>query len=281
MIFYRLREGPRTFVEVFVTYLNGIFCLPTEIPKRFHGRLTEHVCANQLVYQVFSDAKGCQSRKKETFSDGAWIVESDSIAKGGLSDVDAGLNIPYLAVYFGVAVDVTVPWKDLYRLTRTEDGPVVLYHGTAKQNVKSILKTGLVPSFGMFGTAVYFGSFWKAYRFATLTQDYQPRDGAIFRALCFWKTAVVRNLCVPVCHCDLCKGKETYADHLETWTGCQCVYLFPAKVKDPQNPFGARYEVKNFEVASKDTENVLLDTVCYVAGRPGPYNPCDRSVSVL
>jgi hypothetical protein len=270
-ICYRLRDGPcGRFVEVFLEYASDVFRLPTELPARFKTRSIKRA---PCIFEIASEWK--QSlRKKETFQDGVWIVESDTIPKGGLPD----LGIPYVATYFDTRICADIPWTFLSGLANVSmsNSPVVLYHGTAKENTKQILKEGLKPSFGMFGTCVYLGTFWKAYRFAALSQTYVPRLGSIFRCLVFLKRPVLRSLYTePTCHCPTCKGSVTFSDHLETWTAFgDHVYLFPVKLNDT-------YVVKNMEVALKDTSKLILDTVCFVKEGPTPYDPCDRSVRLL
>jgi hypothetical protein len=67
-----------------------------------------------------------------------------------------------------------------------DDDPIIVYHGTAKDNVKMISKEGLKPSMGMLGHAIYLGSFWKAYRYAIMNVDFALRPGALFRVMGFW-----------------------------------------------------------------------------------------------
>lgn len=128
----------------------------------------------------------------------------------------------------------------------------------------------------MFGTAVYLGSFWKAYRFATLTQDYQDRPGAVIRVLAFWKRTVIRNFQSPHCYCAACCGKPTFADHQETWKQPTVDVL----VMLPQESQG-KFIVRNKEYACRDDSLLVLDAVC-TATRTArmSHDPWDRSMVV-
>lgn len=271
IVCYRTRNGPSgRFLEVFVEYALDSFRLPSEVPPRFKSRCIQK---RPGIFEITSEWK-LSLRKKETFQDGVWIVESDAVPKGGLPE----LHVPYLATYFDTRVCVDIPWTVLSEIANVNpwNAPVVLYHGTAKETTKLIVKEGLKPSFGMFGTCVYLGTFWKAYRFASLSQTYSPRPGSILRCLSFHTRPVIRSLYTdPTCACQMCKGTQTYSDHLETWTSFgDAVYFFPVKLN-------GTYVVKNMEVAVKDTSKLLLDTVCFVDPGPSPYDPCDRSVRLV
>jgi len=52
----------------------------------------------------------------------------------------------------------------------------VAYHGTSYENYQGICAEGFKCSFGMLGTGVYLGSFWKACRFAARDQHYKFRE---------------------------------------------------------------------------------------------------------
>lgn len=80
----------------------------------------------------------------------------------------------------------------------------------------------------MLGTAIYFGSFWKAYRYAVMDSEWTPRVGAIFRVLAFWPRMFLDIPgCRPKCSCKECMayakvhGPDAVSwasDHLQTWS---------------------------------------------------------------
>lgn len=279
-----------SFLEVFFVFETNRFVAATHVP-RFDNRCTriDSLAVGTTIMIVDSKASpSCNLRTRDNLvADGIWCVESDWTAKGGypghrFPPVDTKIHIPYVSTLFGLPIQppmdpatfsgvvhaVSAATKTVFQQ------PIVLYHGTAKEFAKHILKGGLKPSFGMFGTAVYLGTFWKAYRFATLTQDYTARHGAIFRILAFWTSSVCRNATSPACFCPACGGKPTYADHLETWKRtAPAVWIYP----EERN---GKFVVRNEEHACADTSLLLLDSVAYATRCADQHNPWDRSLVV-
>lgn len=260
-VIYRIRAFNNCrFVEVYVcSNSDNALKLPNEISPRFQNRIEKRTLLGPKYdcVKVHSDQKPCGLRThKNILNDGIWIVESDTIPKGGIRE----LNIPYSVSIFGIRIISEIPWKAIYAIEQIDTSglPIVVYHGTEKSNVKSILKEHFRPSFGMFGNCVYFGSFWKAYRFASFTQDYKPRDGAVFRCLAFWKKMYVRNMHLSICMCASCTGLQTLSDHAELWvkSNCDALFLFPSTLN-------GRWYTKSEEYASKRTDLVVLDSVGY------------------
>jgi hypothetical protein len=218
--------------------------------------------------------------KENILKDGVWLVESDWLPKGGVP----AANVPFIATFFGIRVQGTErlrkEWSEIQEKLemKKEDAPIVVYHGTSKDYIKSILENGLKPSYGMFGDAIYFGSFWKSYRFACLTQDYQDRHGAIIRCLCFWTKTYLRNHDIsPTCMCGNCKGVPTYADHLQQWakTGADNVMLYPVILN-------GSWMIRNEEYAALTDSKVVLDTIGFAKRTTKDnYEPWDRRVSIL
>jgi hypothetical protein len=276
-VIYRIRHfKDNIFLEVYVTGVENALKLPTQIPTRFLNRIEKKTLLGPKFecLKVHSEQKSCGLRTyKNIISDGIWIVESDTIPKGGIRE----LNIPYSISIFGIPIVSQIPWGALYTIEMidTKCVPIVVYHGTEKCNVKSILQDTLRPSFGMFGNCVYFGSFWKAYRFASFTQDYKARDGAIFRCLAFWKKMYIRNMHMSICICASCVGLQTLSDHAELWTSTKCdaLFLFPSTLN-------GRWFSKSEEYAAKSSDLVLLDSVAYTK-KQDTYNSSDRSLVVI
>jgi hypothetical protein len=153
--------------------------------------------------------------------------------------------------------------------------PHVVYHGTHRDTLKQILHEGLRPTFGMLGHAIYFGSFWKAFRFATLTQDYKKRPGAIMRYYAFWPNIYMRNLYGP-CKCSKCSSSLfagcLIADHVCEWSKhAPAVMVYPE----------ANKPISNEEFASLDDSMVLLDSVAYATATTDHHEPFNRSLQIL
>lgn len=269
------------FLEVYLTFAHGALTLPSTLPSRFKERIERSMPIDAFMhgYEIRSSApKDATCRTLENvMSDGMWVVESDWLGKGGVPEE----GVPFLPTVFGVPVNVPHgTWWSTLQLAfgvRPANAPIVVYHGTGKEHVSSILAQGLRPTFGMMGDAVYFGSFWKAYRFATLTQDYKDRDGAIFRCLAFWKHMHLQSFqTTRRCGCTKCGDTETLSDHTQRWAKrADAVLLTPCKIGD-------KWVVRNEEYAARTADGVHLDTLAFVKrAAPGStYEPWNRTVKL-
>ena len=142
-----------------------------------------------------------------------------------------------------------------------------MYHGTAQDSVKSILENGFRPSKGMLGLAIYFGTFWKAWRFSCMTQDYATRPGAILRVYAFWQRPVIKTAQSDKCCCDECKGlKEPPIDHESKWS------LLGDFVIAPPSQY-----LKNEEYACLSTKDLIIDSVGHSTNKNKHHEPLDRS----
>jgi hypothetical protein len=128
----------------------------------------------------------------------------------------------------------------------------------------------------MLGTAVYLGTFWKAFRFGTLTQDYKKRPGAIMRVYCFpKKLPLFKTVNSERCKCEKClKGltdqtNGTLCDHLGLWQ----------KVTDlviacPGGP------IKNEESAVTNSDILFIDSVAHCTSSTEHHEPLSRNLSI-
>lgn len=222
--------------------------------------------------------------KKDICSDGTWACFADLQPKGG-SPLGAKPIISYIAVFLGVPIDPFV-YRLLYWhrtciynyansigfVCSLSEEPRVVYHGSAKVNVKSILKNGFELTLGMFGLAIYFGSFWKAVRFATLTQEYEKRQGAVFRCYSFWsERPVLRYMARDPCECEKCLGHDTpgnrVADHLGLWKKSSDFVVAYPELGGP---------IKNEEYACASNKSIFIDTVGYINSNSEHHDPWDR-----
>ena len=286
-LYVRRRVGPSAFLEIFLACNeSGHLDLPVDPVARFEGRILKaYELSGQIRLCAVSSAAP-QSIQKRTAADiqkdGFWAVYHDSVPKGGPIG-------PSVAVVFGIPVAVRVHTmlyhgiveaykavQDIWPDVSVEHDPWATYHGTAKSSMASIMKEGLKPSFGMLGHAVYLGTFWKAFRFATLTQDYQKRPGAIIRILCFWtKKLGYRTRLNDPCRCIKCGSRGSpLADHDGLWHkifGHVAVWAIPY-VGGP---------IKNEEYACIDTRTLLMDSVGYAAATTEHHEPFNRDYCIL
>lgn len=213
MIIYRKRViDSNTFYEYLVLFKNGLLVLPEELPERYKGR----TMTLQYVYGIamrevdstpFSECEEFSMARLEK-SSGIWIVRDDCVEKGHYTPD----KIPGKAQYFSVPIDYMTRLNiDQAALLMRDTGPTVLYHGTELTNVESIRKEGLKSTLGMLGWGVYLGTFWKATRYACLTQDYKPQSGSVFRVFAF-PTNII-ELPSPSWKCTCGCSTPDIADH--------------------------------------------------------------------
>lgn len=224
--------------------------------------------------------------KEDIERDGVWATFSDCVPRGGSPDIagheehmsllescgkfnevfkESWPTVEHRSIYMGVPINSLVyrvlyaHIDELYSLAESsglqvskESDPRVVYHGTAQDSLKSILHNGLRTTYGMFGSAVYFGSFWKAARFAYMTQDYQRRTGSILRCLAFWPKPALWSIRSDRCLCAQCYGLKGHADHLGLWKEkSHWVLAYPE--------FGG--PIKNEEYAAINDSKIFIDTI--------------------
>ena len=270
-MYCRLTNGLKgQFLEFLVVYVNGRLCLPIETLERFDGRVTRSVKDVDSVLTVhLTDSKKPLITPKRSYADiqtnGIWICSSDAVMRGNTSSV---YGVPLDPSILSLRPDISQIYDLLNVPGSVDNEPIVVYHGTDRSLVKSILAEGLKPSYGMLGTAVYLGSFWKAFRFATLTQDYKKRPGAILRIYAFWPKVYQRTLYGP---CECCTGPGSHiADHKALWSKhAPAVMVAPGLA------------IKNEEFACLDDTSLIIDSVAYAIATTEHHEPLNRSLQIL
>jgi len=276
-------KKPGSFLEFYVGLSCNGLTFPFEPIKRFVGRELQTYNLQCGIYTctlitVKSEAPTRpQKRTLESIKDGIWITYMDTVPKGHYKDQAVGRS-----TYFSVQIDPTIQhvlesgYAQIYAAIEAEwpdcskkNEPYVVYHGTAKSSVASIFEEGLKPSFGMLGTAIYFGSFWKAFRFSTLTQDYKPRHGAILRCFVFCVLPYVRSDSSRGCACKKCGSKIGIEDHMGLWQKMSnFVMCLPGKT------------IKNEEYATPDFSNCLIESVAYAKCQTEHHEPFNRTLQI-
>lgn len=282
---------PGSFVEIFLEpAFKSQLRLPTNVLARFEGREScapktiesqtlNGSSAHFVLHFVDSDIHKKPTKRKlqDILAHGAWIAYYDTVPCFGLPRVSSFFGVPihdnvYALLYNGIrAIYKEVPWPDCLE----SNDPYVVYHGTSREAVKSILAEELRSTWGMLGQAIYFGSFWKAFRFATLTQDYKKRRGAILRCYAFWNRVHIRNDSSCPCVCDKCIQKNTdvvdsIPDHLETWHE-----LADAVLAWPNGK-----SLKNEEWATKDMSCIIIDSVAHAEAQTEHHEAFNRSLAI-
>ena len=287
LVYARRRVSPfgGAFVEFFLTpNESGHFDLPVAPVARFEGRVSNVVVVpHQYEIRATSSTwTGLQKRTRpDLFKDGFWATYHDVVPKGGPIGPSLAViyGVPvspglYQNLYHGIKViyeGLKTTWPDVDLV----NDPWVVYHGTAKTNIGSIAKSGLRPSFGMLGTAVYFGTFWKAWRFATMTHTYEKRPGAIYRVLGFWNGRMhYRTQACEPCLCARCPRGTPLADHEARWAHVwqkKAVWAIPY----------AGGPIKNEEYACADSTTFVLDSYAYANATTDHHEPLSRDQVVL
>lgn len=255
------RTRKSTFLEFLVVHGPDGMSLPDRpLNARFEGRI-QRSCVIEGLH-IFATTSIAGPPSKRTFDDiksnGIWICFGDTVRRGGLSSV-YGISLGPSVLSACKSIDKICEFMGCTK------GPMVVYHGTHKDSMASILHEGLKASFGMLGTAVYLGSFWKAFRFATLTQDYKKRPGAICRYYAFWPTLVIRETYGP---CACCASPVS--DHTSVWkTIASAVFVKPGK------------HIKNEEFACADSSWLLLDSYGHAVATSDHHEPLNRNLRIL
>jgi hypothetical protein len=240
MFVFRKRQFRESIFLEFYLAFNGLCLdLPPKLPARFESRILKTFSidisslsgqSNVQCFLVDSKAPGVM---KQTLQDiktnGVWAVYQDTISRGAYCSEEC--TVKGIPSFFGLTIATSIYFKlyngiiDAYKCLDLDisHDPYIVYHGTCRSSVSEILKAGFKSSFGMLGQAIYFGTFWKAFRFATRTQEYIVRPGAILRVYAFWSKVYIRSLDSDYCLCKkCCSGPETdarrLADHDSIWS---------------------------------------------------------------
>ena len=253
---------------------------------RMYSKLT--LAADIELVHVASVPSGVHKTSYEYITKhGIWISFGDAIPRGQVSSVYGFHLSERIVKVLTLYSDSIESWL---AASASTDGalawpllrPLVVYHGTHKDTSKQILHEGLKPSFGMLGHAIYFGSFWKAFRFATLTQDYKPRPGAIMRYYAFWPKVYERNLYGPCC-CARCSATISagssatsrgplIADHDSEWAKHAPAVLVVPEAGKP---------ISNEEFASTNDSMVLLESIAYAESTTTHHEPLNRNLQII
>jgi len=206
-----------SFYEYLLVPFEGRLILPPTLPQRYATRVESE---SQGIVGVKSLASAPARIQKDDIlrGNGVWIVSDDCSLRG------ATLTLPGIRQFLGIPID-EVAALTILRHGSTgstkKSSPLALYHGTASENVDRILASSIqLSASGMLGPAVYAGTLWKAVRFATLTQDYAHRSGALIRILVFPQTILEFPRDGWKCTCEKCAGNRaaTIADHAGLWS---------------------------------------------------------------
>lgn len=304
---------PGYFLELYLEWndIRKQLEMPLSFMKRFEGREVKRWTytirdtwperkPGPSITIIATNSSAHKEPVRRTYKDitqnGTWCAFHDLSLQGGPIGQSK-------ATIFGVPIDSTLDYtlifsiRDIYDMCSTiwpvdiHCEPRVIYHGTARENVKSIISEGLRPTFGMLGTGIYFGTFWKSFRFATRTQDYIKRQGAILRYYSFWNRVQYKSTMDDPCQCEKCKKllskkrvskverernyiAAQFCDHDAKWSKdnfFDAIMAFPI-LDGP---------IKNMECMSLDDTKVLLDSIGHVESTTEHHEPLNRDITIL
>lgn len=274
--------------------LEEVWTLPKSLPSKYESRIQAQTqIGEHTVVWVNSarHAKPAFTGQKMLRGGGMWICSGDFVALGGVPPCVFGIPLH---------PSITLEGIDLEKWAQGKQHVRVAYHGTSRELFSTISEKGLKCTFGMLGTGVYVGSFWKACRFACRGQDYAEKPNpTVFRVV--WECAEDDILKFPrkfiegFCLCAQCYGnpaQKEYCAHTADWEAdskhppqkplykgpWRAGQLFPCKY--PSGKWATQNEewVLNPSLILALTEAVEINTKTV----SGPhYNPLQRNIEFL
>lgn len=263
-------------------YASPSLTFSTDI-TRFRNRITksDFICGREIHLTESKSLGIVKKTKLDIATNGTWLTYGDCLKRG--SYTNEVVNVLPRSTYFGLMIHedfcscivknifalyafASSQWPDI----NIHNEPYVVYHGTSQDSVKSILDTGLKTTEGMLGNAIYFGTFWKAYRFSCMKQDYSARPGAVLRCYAFWKNPVIKNAQSDRCKCSVCKGLQAPpVDHNAEWSKLGDFVIAPANSI-----------LKNEEYACLSDTNIVIDCVGHTTKKSLHHEPLDRTFEI-
>jgi hypothetical protein len=297
----RIRESNQIyfleFLLVFDTSKN-MLSLPIVLPERYANRISNNFKLDNVnIYVV----KSCYDNEILSIdlqllkkNNGIWVIKNDFEKKGGFGDLMNGI-----AQFMSVPIDdfslllINKTYSCLFehfkKFYTTFINPISLYHGTSLENIKNIKEHGLqVSKDGMLGSAIYFGTFWKACRFSSKTQDYKDIDnGCIIRTIVLTEFIQIVPRNNWKCECKKCFELGTNAwgvdicDHDSKWKkthdGIHAQVI-------PNLCIQQKCALRNEEWAVKETVGLILTHFAQIDNSTLPkphYDPFWRKTKIL
>jgi hypothetical protein len=275
------------FWEVLVLYNaeQQSWNLPLEVPLKYRDRIVKQdqdlVWVNSLRHTVPYYASS------SSLKDGLWVCKDDFVARGDVAPAAFGAPLPS-SPFNSPTLE---QWRPSQYYCR------VAYHGTSRDSFRSIVASGFRDTFGMLGTGVYVGSFWKACRFAARDQLYVEREcPTVMRIL--WKCKEEDILMFPRlwingwCLCGKCyvnPEQRAYCAHTYDWSAeskfpppkpynqgpWKAGQLFPCKYKSGKWVTQNEEWVLNSSLIQGIAQAVQLDRTSIA--RPH-YDPLQRNI---
>jgi hypothetical protein len=198
--------------------LEEVWTLPSCLPQKYESRVKAkkvHSAGEVMWVNSLRHAKPAFTGQAMLKGTGLWICPGDLVPLGGVSPCVFGIPLDPSITFSGLELDKWAVPKQVR----------VAYHGTSRELFSKISEGGLKCTYGMLGTGVYVGSFWKACRFACRGQDYVEKPNpTVFRVL--WECQEDDILKFPrkfidgYCLCAQCyknPDQKAYCAHTYDW----------------------------------------------------------------
>jgi len=231
---FLFRQTTHHFFELLVCRDAQSLQLPPKVPEKYSQRILKSHCNVHLIRSASHTESTLTNL--ELLKDGIWICEGDCEEFGGVGASVFGIELSTEAQgAFLTHKDLLCSWSTVpWRKSR------VAYHGTSFENYLGICANGFKCTFGMLGTGVYLGSFWKACRFAARDQEYKFREKpSVLRVV--WSCEDHQVLHFPrkimYCFCGDCYKRpeqRSFCGHAMDWTSE--AKIFPEKLFRDQVP---------------------------------------------
>lgn len=299
IVVYRHRTYQQhTFLEFLLVYdnLSQTLQLPSTIPERYLKRILWKSIDNSIVFVESSyDNLNLQlvSSSDIMNGNGIWILENDCLAKGSFGSKVKGIS-QFLTFEINEHTSQKIQEVSLQIQSQTSQifsKPLSLYHGTSSENLPLIKKKGFeVSKDGMLGgQSIYFGTIWKAARFATKTQSYKDiTNGIIIRTVIFPASMISVPRDGWICQCtEKCKGNKDHwgslvSDHNAEWQiTYDCIHAKVIVNEKEQN--NKKCVLRNEEWAIKQAVPQLKTHYSFMDPKslPGPhYDPLHRNIKI-
>jgi len=284
MIVYTLcQKGEKTFAQFYLICTRWGFKNPHSLPEGFK-MIEETKFNDEKAVRVDYAYTGIVFVSKESIRNGVWILASDCIPRGEFKPE----NVLGRRAFFGIPIQEESASAILaFETFLNVAQPISVYHGT-DYTLENQVAAGLEETYGMLGYGVYCGTFYKAARFACLTQDYQRRYGTVYRAIAFSYNIREYPMEDYFCKCERCVKYDwaaKIADHGSWWKlhGFDGAHASASTDSSGLCRDGkAKYPLKNEEWVFP-AETLLLTHLARIDQRnmPGTYDPMFRDVQIF
>lgn len=303
---YLFRDSLKSFFELLVFLEKETLVLPSIFPEKYRDRILKtHVLDKETLILIDSSAHSTSTRTNQSLlhQAGLWICEGDCESFGGVAPSVFGIPLSMEAIkafktYAKVLTQNYRGGEESLKKTR------IAYHGTSYKNYLGICYSGFKCTFGMLGTGVYLGSFWKACRFAVRDQNYTIREKpVVVRVLWVCEDQDLLNFPrkIMYCFCAECYRRpeqRSFCGHTMDWQAD--AKIFPEKVpNDRIQGQGTRYWAASLKpcVFPESKKNVtqneewVLNPTCIIrlaecatinldSVELTQYNPLQRNIKI-